>query len=541
LSPETASPLKQLSDLSARLWKARDLEEGLQEMLVATTRLLGTSMGNVQLLERDRCVLTLAAHRGFKEDFVDLFREVTIEHNTACSRALERKERVVIDDVLVDPAFIPYWEVLTKAGFRTVQSTPLLSHSGEVLGVISTHFPEPRRFEEEELHSLDLYARQASHFIERCQLDRQLRRSEKRFRALVKASSYATYRMSADWLEMRELNGAGLLFDLKSPSRSWPETYIEPEDRPLVKNAIRLAIESKRMFDLEHRVRFADGSIGWAHSRAVPIQNADGEIVEWFGAATDITAKKTAEMLIQHEGRRKDEFIAMLAHELRNPLAALYSAFLALKQLAEKPETRNVHGIIERQMAQLTRLVDDLLDVSRIASGKLELKRSPVDLADIVRQAIETTEPIISKGRHELETSLSEVPLSEVPLTVDGDAVRLTQAIVNLLSNAAKYTPDGGRIAIATTREAAVAILSVRDNGIGVSSEMLSQVFGIFAQSDLVVGREQGGLGVGLAVARKLVEMHGGTIAGYSEGVNRGSEFVIRLPLISADAHCEKI
>jgi signal transduction histidine kinase len=226
--------------------------------------------------------------------------------------------------------------------------------------------------------------------------------------------------------------------------------------------------------------------------------------------------------------RRKDEFLALLAHELRNPLAPLRNAIniLRLKESPD-PEVLWCRGVIERQATQLTRLVDDLLDVSRITLGKIKLRPQALDLATVVARAVETSRPLIDAHRHNLL-----VTLPEGPVRVEGDRARLTQVIANLLNNAAKYQNDCGTIALTVEREAATAVITVRDHGIGIAPEMLSEIFQLFAQGERTLDRAQGGLGIGLSLVKTVVELHGGRVSAASDGPGRGSEFAIRLPCL---------
>ncbi|HYH66885.1 MAG TPA: ATP-binding protein, partial [Urbifossiella sp.] len=225
--------------------------------------------------------------------------------------------------------------------------------------------------------------------------------------------------------------------------------------------------------------------------------------------------------------RRKDEFLATLAHELRNPLAPIRNAVQVLNLTgADDPESRRVRGMIERQVSHLVRLVNDLLDLSRASLGKIRLQTAPVGLADVVRMAVETSGPAVEAGRHRLT-----VDAPAEPVVVDGDAVRLSQVVANLLNNAAKYTPEGGEIVVAVAREGGEAVVRVRDSGLGIPPEMLSKVFDMFTQVNRHLGRSQGGLGIGLTLVRRLVEMHGGTVGAASGGDGMGAEFEVRLPL----------
>ncbi|HUS24771.1 MAG TPA: response regulator [Candidatus Binatia bacterium] len=241
----------------------------------------------------------------------------------------------------------------------------------------------------------------------------------------------------------------------------------------------------------------------------------------------DLAERKRLEEALRQTDRRKDEFLATLAHELRNPLAPIRTAvdIMRLKPVQD-PVLLDCRDVIGRQMEQLTRLVDDLLDISRITRGSIRLERRTLDVATVVTRAVETHRPAIDARRQTLT-----VELPSESLTVNGDLTRLAESLGNLLSNAAKYTDEGGRIALRVTREASQAVIRVSDNGLGIPAEMLPKVFDMFTQVDQTLHRSQGGLGIGLALVRKLMEMHGGSVEGHSDGLGRGSEFALRLPL----------
>jgi signal transduction histidine kinase/DNA-binding response OmpR family regulator len=231
---------------------------------------------------------------------------------------------------------------------------------------------------------------------------------------------------------------------------------------------------------------------------------------------------------VQENDRRKNEFLAMLAHELRNPLAPIRSAVELLTMLEIDDENLGwASEVIARQVDHMVRLVDDLLDISRISGGKIQLRTETIDARSVVDRAVETSRPLIDARKH----TLNLVVPSE-PLPVEADPVRLAQVLANLLNNAAKYTEEGGRIELNLVRSGGEAVFSVRDNGIGISAEKLSAVFDLFTQVDHSLARAQGGLGIGLTLVRRLIEMHGGTVQARSEGANRGSQFVIRIPAL---------
>jgi PAS domain S-box-containing protein len=261
-----------------------------------------------------------------------------------------------------------------------------------------------------------------------------------------------------------------------------------------------------------------------------------GERRFFTGIVRDITERKRLEVELHDRlqqlaeaDRQKNEFLAMLSHELRNPLAPMRNA-LSLMKLANGDEgvTREARDLIERQLHHLVRLVDDLLDVSRIIRGRVELRREPVDLAAVVARAIETARPVIDAYGHQLG-----VMLPPAPVHVEGDVVRLAQVIANLLTNAARYSGKPGRINLGVWCDGGDAVLSVRDYGVGIAPELLPRIFELFVQGDHTLARSQGGLGIGLTLVKRLVEMHGGAVSAISAGPGTGSEFIVRLPAMA--------
>ncbi len=284
--------------------------------------------------------------------------------------------------------------------------------------------------------------------------------------------------------------------------------------------------------DITERKRAAEGLIA-SEQRLRAIYDGTHEFMGLLTPdGTDITERKDAEEALKEADRRKDEFLAMLAHELRNPLAAISNASKVLQiKDSEAHDWQWGRDIIDRQARQLTRLIDDLLDVSRITRGKVRLKRQPLDVRDVIRRTIESVQTIIDSKKHELRTSLPDIPLP-----ADADPARLEQVFGNLLTNAAKYTDEGGCITLSATREDAEILVSVRDTGVGIAAEPLAQIFSLFTQVDTSLDRSQGGLGIGLTLVKALVEMHGGNVSASSEGPGKGSKFTVRLPVfIQAD------
>jgi PAS domain S-box-containing protein len=331
---------------------------------------------------------------------------------------------------------------------------------------------------------------------------------------------------------------------------------IHPDDQEASRAAWQEAIRTGRPYEDEHRFRRADGVYRWFLCRALPLKDEHKRVVKWFGNCTDIEDQKQARDALAEADKRKDEFLAMLGHELRNPLAPVQNAVHILQLVGrDEPNCRWATEVIGRQVQHLARLVDDLLDVSRVTRGKVELRKEPVELAAVLGRAVETSRPLLDARRHDLAVSLPPGPVR-----LEADPTRLAQVVSNLLNNAAKYTPEGGRVwltartvvssqrSVVSGQRPAVGQASslttdhyplttvevrVRDSGEGISRELLPHVFDLFTQGDRSPARSEGGLGIGLALVKRLVELHGGTVEASSAGPGRGSEFVVRLPALA--------
>lgn len=290
-------------------------------------------------------------------------------------------------------------------------------------------------------------------------------------------------------------------------------------------------------FETKYRVRRHDGVYKWFKVRGRAIRDSAGQIDRWSGAAVNVDDLVRAEEALREADRHKDEFLAMLAHELRNPLAPILNAVQILRLTGQGAGSPGgVHEVIERQVQHMVRLVDDLLDVSRVSSGRIQLRKCPLDLVAVVQHAVDTHRSAISARHHELA-----LMLPADPLRVDGDFIRLAQVVGNLLNNAAKYSDDGGKLYLSVEREARegeapLAVVRVRDTGRGIDPAVLPRVFDLFYQVDRTIDRSDGGLGIGLSLAKSLVTMHGGTIEAHSAGRGHGSEFVVRLPVLPEPA-----
>ncbi len=297
----------------------------------------------------------------------------------------------------------------------------------------------------------------------------------------------------------------------------------------------RRALRSGQAYEIEYAMGpNADGSTHWYLERGARTDlEADSD--RWIVTATRIDEQKRREEELLDVLLRKERFLVTLLHELRNPLAPIANATTLLARHSADPHAvSSAHAVIQRQLGQLTRLVDDLLDHSRLARGRIALQRAPTDLCDVIAMAIETAQPLIEGRGHRLA-----INIPSAPIIVDADKERLCQVFANLLINAAKYTNPGGRITVSLRARRGCAFVKVRDNGIGIPPDLLPRIFEMFAQASPGTQTAMGGLGVGLAVARQLIQLHAGTLSAYSDGQGCGSEFVVRLPCLVSERSTE--
>ena len=374
----------------------------------------------------------------------------------------------------------------------------------------------------------------------------KLRRSEERYRALAEAVSTAVwfwdpvahrgdYASTQSWW-------AAITGQTSEEQSSWARLgwieAIHPEDREKARAAWMASMESGEPYEVEYRVLTPDGGERVILARAVAVREPDGSVREWVGMLSDVTEPRRAEEALREADRRKDEFLAMLAHELRNPMAPIRSSAEALRRLVPDADPRVDRSLrmIDRQVVHMTRLVDDLLDVSRISRGKILLRRERVDLVPLVKATVED-----HRGLFDAAGLTLTCELPDEPLRLEGDPTRLAQIVGNLLQNAAKFTNAGGQVTVRLCRgpDADIALLEVEDTGIGMDAEMMSRLFEPFSQADRSLARSRGGLGLGLALVKGLVDLHGGTIEASSGGSGTGSRFILRFPLSNQPAAAE--
>ncbi|HYN06287.1 MAG TPA: PAS domain S-box protein [Vicinamibacterales bacterium] len=349
--------------------------------------------------------------------------------------------------------------------------------------------------------------------------------------AIIESSEDAIVSKTLEGIILSWNAGAERLFGYPSEEAiGRPITLVIPADRLDEEHEIVARIARGERIEHFETVRVAkDGRRIEISLTVSPIRDADGVVIGASKIARDITDRRNAERALREVDTQKDRFIALLAHELRNPLAPLTNALQVMRLAADDASAvAGARDVMERQLSHLVRLIDDLLDISRIGQNKLELRRSRVLLADVVRSAVETARPLMDGAGHLLTVSLPAEPIH-----LDADLTRLSQVFGNLLTNSAKYTERGGRIVLAADRQGNDVLVSVRDNGIGIPADARLRIFDMFSQLDRRVERTRGGLGIGLALVKGLVEMHGGTVTAESEGSGKGSTFTVKLPAIA--------
>ncbi|HEV7609322.1 MAG TPA: ATP-binding protein [Steroidobacteraceae bacterium] len=526
ISRRELSDLHDLHELSAALATLSKLPDQLKLILTTFARMHGATAGLVCTYQTRRDTLSVAASIGISPRALNLLDE----QGGGCGLAFVERVRVEIADTETDARFAAFRDFAREEAVRSIHSTPLISRDGEILGALAVHFPAPRRPSEREIRIAGICARKAAVFIERARAEDLVSERDRRFESVLEVSAvpfmvFAPVRdadkrivdfrfvylnaAAANVMRIRASDFAGRKV-LDVLPRAWDdpgrfEMYVE-------------ALERNEMRQAE-RQSAADGNHAWYHIVASPL---DGDLAIWWA---DITQRKRYERELLDADRRKDEFLATLAHELRNPLAPIrQAATIARNENATEAQKRWSNNVIERQVQHMSLLLDDLLDVSRITHGTLQLRKQRSDLQSIVGAAVETARPLIDERRHQLALDIPE------HLHVNSDPLRLAQVLSNLLTNAAKYTNPQGKIRVVATQKSAELEMLVEDNGIGIAPEDLPKVFGMFAQLRAAQDHAGGGLGIGLALAKGIVELHGGRIEAASAGVGMGSRFTVRLP-----------
>ena len=486
--------------------------------------------------------LRLLASSGFSEEAEKYWEWVYKHTGSSCGAALRAKQRAVIQnfetcEFMQDAPTLP---VFLQAGIYAAQSTPLYSRGGKLLGMISTHWNYPHKPSERHLHLLDILARQAADLIERTQTAEALKQSEGRLRALATATNDVIYRMSPDWKEMYNLDGRDFLSDTGTTNSEWLTKYILPEDQGIVTRAINDAIEKKHVFQLEHRVLKADGTIGWTFSRAVPIVDCDGRIMEWFGAASDITDKRSlmADLEKRVEERTKElhrsnqdlqQFAHVASHDLKEPVRKIRTFGLLLKNELNNNTT-------EKSAIYAEKILESASRMSTMIEGVLTYSS-----CDAVDEEIEVLDinALVSDIQNDLEVLIQQKEASIICHSlpkIEGVYVLMYQLFYNLINNSLKFSKkDQSPLINISSRipatDANYVTIEVSDNGIGFDAEYNKAIFDTFVR--LNSKDRYDGTGLGLALAGKIVERHQGKIE--ARGVKgEGAVFSITLPFKQA-------
>jgi len=527
--------LQALHELGGRIALLPDLKGQLIAILQSLCDLQGAQQGLVSLCDPDSTTLRAAAAVGFSPDG-ELALSVLPVGQGACGVAFLEQRVVVVDDIEQDANFAEFRELGRQEGFRCIHSRPMFNRAGDAFGVVSIYFPQGKERTARDDHLGDLCSQMASVLIEHETLRQNAIALSRQVEVALESSAVAfcLFRPVRD--------AAGTVVDLRWDYLNSAAAHLLGHEVPeLVGHAVRdvlpgawdepgvlsqyvVALEKDATVEFEFRSTHA--SEGWFHVIASP---CEGGLAVWF---TDVTERKFHEQMLREADQRKDEFLATLAHELRNPLAPIRQAAMIARSPEAKPEQQRWSlEVIERQVGNMAVLLDDLLDVSRITLGKLELRRMVTDLREAVDLALEAARPAIDTRKQQLV-----VEWPDTPLWAKVDAMRIAQVISNLLTNASKYTQPRGTIRLTGRRDGEEAVIEVTDNGIGIARDALERVFEMFTQVRNPHSAGSTGLGIGLALSRGLAQMHGATLTAHSEGVGRGSTFTLRMDLCDSPA-----
>ena len=569
--------LQQLHEISLQLIREGDVAVLYEHLLDAARSIMKSDMATMQVVDEQENALRLLAFRGYDRDIRDAFGIVRPGDQTCCAMAFQTGRRVIVPDVrrcdfIQGPARAAHLE----HGIQAVQSTPLVSRTGRLLGMISTHWREPHDPPERHLRLLDLLGRQAADLVERRLAEAAQRRQSERLQLLWESASvlltaddpdamlhglfakigphlgvdtYFNFMVDerGDALRLASYSGipvetarriARLEFgqavcgNVAVQREPIVATHIQRSDEPMVQLAKSFGLRAYACQPLLSDNRLL-GTLSFASRTKDAFDPDELTFLQTISRYVTVAYERLRLVWqLREADRRKDEFLATLAHELRNPLAPVRNAVQVLRlKGTHEPEVRWCRDVIERQVDYLTRLIDDLLDIARITRNKLELRMQRVELAEVLQGAIESSRPLIDQCGHTLT-----VTIPPEPIHLQADLVRLAQVFLNLLNNAAKYTERGGRIELIAERERDGVAVRIKDNGVGIPPDKLPHLFEIFFQVDGGPERSQGGLGIGLSLVRRLVELHGGTVEVGSGGVGKGSEFIVRLPVLETDA-----
>jgi PAS domain S-box-containing protein len=454
---------------------------------------------------------------------------------------LKAGRTVLINDVRTDPLTDTQLAHETYARMQIVSLVCVpLTRGGKLAAVLVMCDDRPRKWTRDEAQLLEQVAERTLFAVENARAAEVLRENRDVLAFAMQAGRMGAWSrdvtMDTVWWSPEFASLFGLSPDDQDFNRERLLERIAPEDRERLPKAIEQALTTRQDYAVEFRFQHAKtGEWRWMEARGRAQYDANGKPTMLYGLGIDITDRVRAVAALQEADRRKDEFLATLAHELRNPLAPISSGLHILRTAGDNQQVAaTARQIMERQVAQMVRLVDDLLEVARITTGKVELRRETFDLAAAVNDAVETSRPLLDAAGQSITMTLPETPIY-----VHADRTRLAQVFGNLLNNSSKFSDRGHPIAIAIALEDGQAVVRVRDTGVGIPRDALTKIFDMFGQAELHGARSRGGLGIGLSLVKRIAEMHGGTVTARSEGTGRGSEFVVRIPAIAAERTAE--
>ena len=515
--------MKHLHALVARLLKCPDQAAALSEVVASAVEVTGAKMGCIQTFDSHTQKLSVAAGRYLPDGF-DEYLDARQSHEIPGLRELRKGECVQLETETGTEAE-RRWAL--DIGFSRVQASPLISRSGDFLGAISTYFDSSWTPSSRDLWTLDMHARQAADLLDRIEAQVALQHSEAQFRAVFEVSAAAAVEISPATGEILRLNEAFSIMTGFSAEESLGRSFMDfvakaDHDSEF---AAGIVFNDSGNYQKELRLVRKDGTMFWGLITAnlVALSSPARAMVLMH----DVTSRRDAELSLEEQNRHKDEFIAMLGHELRNPLAAIRNATDVLRLIpSEDRRARRAHNALHRQSRHMSRLIDGLLEISRIARGKVTIAAETVDLKEILETVLEDRETEIKQRGL---TLIQHLP--DAPVWLSADPSRMAQVFDNLLGNSIKFTPSSGTITTSLELDGSHCVVKIIDTGRGMRPEVLSRVFEAFHQDEQDESQASGGLGLGLALAKGLLDLHHGTIRAYSAGPGRGSELVVRLPI----------
>jgi PAS domain S-box-containing protein len=514
--------------LTTAISRTRTVEEIYSAALNALTDGIGVSRSAILLFDSDG-VMRFKAHRGLSGAY-----RCAVEGHTPWMPDAPDPEPIVVSDVSLEPSLQPFMPALEAERIAALAFIPLVS-LGRVIGKFMLYFGDPHVFTAEEQQLATVIASQVAFAIERMRAEEQARRSEERLRFALDAAAMGTWEWNLTTNAVTWSPNLERLHGLPSGTfdgtfRSYQEE-IHADDRDRVLTAVRRAVDEGVPYEVEYRI-VTSGVVRWLESKG-HVEYESGKPVRLSGVCRDVTPRKEAEIArfaaADDASRLKDDFLATLSHELRTPLNAILGWVQILQSSELSPErVRHAIDVIARNGTHQAQLIEDILDISRIISGKLDIERGVVRMESLVDSAVAAALPAAREKQIQITQRLAD----DLP-PIEGDPKRLQQVLGNVVSNAIKFTPEGGRLEIRGSASKDIVSIEVEDSGIGIDPEFLPLVFDRFRQADSRATRQHSGLGLGLAIARHLVEQHAGDITAHSEGRDRGTTISIRLPAIA--------